>query len=183
MRGRWFGWLALAFWSAWLVALQGAMVQRWPWSGGWPNLPLLLVLSFGAAAPRGRARAAALLMAGLQAQFSAAPLAALAAALLLAVEASGGLRRLLSQHSRLATGLATFLVALGVEWLLHMALEQRTRLPMQPARSSFDGALLSALATGLCAAALAGWPRLLPGLPLLWRSTGGAPWVAVARAR
>jgi hypothetical protein len=183
MRGRWFGWLALAFWIAWLAALQGALVQRWPLTGGWPNLPLLLLLSFAGAAPRGRARVAALLTAGIQAQFSGAPLPALAAALLLAVEASGGLRRLLSQHSRWASGLATFLIALGVEWLLHLAFERRIRLPMAPARSSFDGALLSALATGLCAALLAGGPRLLPGLPLLWRTTGGAPWVAVARAR
>ena len=183
MSGRWFGWLALGFWAAWLFALEGAASAHVPDRFPIPDLPLLLLLSLALAVPRPRARGLALALAGLEAQFSAVPLVALAAGYLLVVGASEALRLWLSPDAALTRGLAAGFLCLGLELWLRLAVVRRIGLPMEPARDPYDGVWLAALSTGLCAALLLPLVRNLPGLSLLWRPSGGAAWAAAARAR
>jgi hypothetical protein len=183
MSGRWLGWLALGFWGAWLFALEGAVCARLPGGFPVPDLPLLLLLSLSLAVPRSRARLAALVLAGLEAQFSAVPLVALAAGYLLAVGAGEALRLWLSPDAALTRGLAVGLAGLLLELWLRLCLVRRTALPLEPARDPYDGVLLAALATGLLAALCLPWARGLPGLSLLWRPSGGESWAAAARVR
>lgn len=183
MTGRWFGWLALCFWSAWAFALEGALGAGAHGARVWPDLPLLILLSLALVVPRSRARGAALVLAALEAQFSAVPLVALAAGYLLAVGASEALRPWLSPEAAMARGLAVALISLLLEAWLRLALLRRTPLPFEPARDPYDGVLFTAVSSGLCAALLLPLARSLPGLSLLWRPTGGESWAAAARVR
>ena len=181
MKSGWLAWSALALWSAWGLAVQGAWTHQLG-AGVWtPDLGVVLVIGLASRMTPERARLGAVVVALARVALTAEPVVAVLAAHLALAEFVALLRRSIDTEERwLRTTLAGFGAGAYHLWMgaVHTA---RSDTPADWTVGPLEAGLPVAVSTALLAALFGGWLRRLPGIGPLWKKEH--PWGVAAHAR
>jgi hypothetical protein len=161
-------WLLLALWTGLLVALRGMALAADSTLGAWmPHLGLVLLLALDGRLAAGRARLAAVVLAGVYAALGPGPPLAFLAGTLGVVGLTRSLRTVLEIDGPLGRAVVAGVAVMALALLVSLA--RAARLPLEGGEAAtLELAWRGALGTALLALVLGARFARLPGLaPLL----------------